>query len=96
MWLHCSQYLQANLREIFDVELVDELEGVYATTIWSELEEGLKIKMVESLKNSLTVDKITVPSEKYMLNRLKGFYSNRRSTVLISDDNKKKKIVRQD
>lgn len=32
------------LKDIFDIEFVDELKGLYTTTIWSEIDEDLRRK----------------------------------------------------
>lgn len=50
--------------------------------------------MLASLKCNLVIDNLKVPPEKEIVNRLKGFYSNR-TTSLISDDtdkNRKRKL----
>ena len=62
---------------------------MYATNLWGELEDSLKDRMVEHLKNSLTASKLIVPKAKELINRLKGFYSSRRNTELLKGNEDK-------
>lgn len=77
------------MRYIFDIEFEEELEGMYTKKLWSELEVNLKNKMVEHIKDSLSASGLKIPKTKDAMNRLRGFYANRRSTYLMKSDQDK-------
>ena len=78
------------MQDVFDEEDLG-MEEMYSNKKWSEIEEETKKVIVDRVKNSLISRNKKVPSEKVMINRVKGFYSNRRGIELIKLDPEKAK-----
>ena len=79
------------MQDVFDTDLKEELEGVYESTVWSELEEDLKMKMMEYMTNNLKACNLQVPPQKVMMRRAKSFYSTRRNTLVTRSNPEKLK-----
>ena len=41
------------MKDIFDVEFEEDLQDMYKMKLWSEVDDELKDRMVEHLKNNL-------------------------------------------
>lgn len=79
------------MQDVFDGGFKEELDGLYEKNLWSELSEGTVNKILEAIKNSLRAYEMKIPSEKEVLRRAKGFYSNRRSLQIIKKDEDKRR-----
>lgn len=77
------------MQDVFDDEC-EELQSIYTTTVWSEIEDSLKDKLIDMLKKSLLANDIPVAPRKDLVKRLRNFYSNRRSACIIKSNPEKK------
>lgn len=85
----------AVLQDIFDGDMKETLKDLYRTKVWSEIGEEVKIKLLNGLRNNLVACHLKVPTDKELLNRLKGFYRTRRYTIMTKEDaekNRKRKL----
>ena len=62
---------------------------MYTAKLWSEIDEELKDRMMVHLKSSLIASNLSVPRNKEIVNRMKSFYTSRRSSKLIKGDTEK-------
>ncbi|KAL5477127.1 hypothetical protein EMCRGX_G023873 [Ephydatia muelleri] len=68
-----------------------EVELVLKEKTWSEVEDTLKKKLLESVIALMAFHKYPVPNESTFVKRVKDFYTTRRSTSLIKADPERRK-----
>jgi hypothetical protein len=84
------------MKDVFDIEFGDELDDVYKTATWSDLDDALKDDIIQAVEYSCKSRKINVPGRTTIFRRAKGFYNNRRTQKLTKDDpikNKTRKLA---
>ncbi|KAL5493375.1 hypothetical protein EMCRGX_G014551 [Ephydatia muelleri] len=85
---YLTKWPETILQDAFH-ENSDELAEVLPSCVWSDVSTTLKSKLLESVRGHLKHNKYTVPPEKKIMKRVKDYYSNRRSTVLMKADSSK-------
>eukprot|EP00731_Ephydatia_muelleri_P007290 Em0003g1538a len=68
-----------------------EVELVLKEKTWSEVEDTLKKKLLESVIALMAFHKYPVPNESTLVKRVKDIYTTRRSTSLIKADPERRK-----
>ncbi|KAL5499865.1 hypothetical protein EMCRGX_G011330 [Ephydatia muelleri] len=68
-----------------------EVELILKEKTWSEVEDTLKKKLLESVIALMAFHKYPVPNESTLVKRVKDFYTTRRSMSLIKADPERRK-----
>lgn len=82
------------IQDVFDGKLKNGLELMYSSRVWSEIGD-MQSRLIDERKWSLSANHLKFPNEKKMKNRIRNFYSNRRSLGLTNKDPQRKKKRRE-
>eukprot|EP00731_Ephydatia_muelleri_P004656 Em0002g832a len=78
------------LQVVFE-EYVEQLDRTLKETPWSDIDDDLKTRILQSVESHLQLYKLPMPSKSDLKKRIKAYYASRRSTTIMNMNDEKRR-----